>query len=144
MPLLLREQIIARAAAALMGATPAGANVFRSREVSLTREQMPAITVLFDGEQTTRMGQHTDRNEMTLKVAIFSRGDPWDQLAEPVDAEAHRVLFADAQLAALVSDIRRTGTEPESEEADRTAGTLSVRYQITFLTRAGDPSRAPL
>lgn len=140
---LLREQILARVAAALLGATPAGQNVFRSPEVSITKDQTPAITVLFDGEQTARMGQFTDRNEMTVLLAIFTRGDPWDQLAEPVDGAAHRVLFADAALAALVSDIRRTGTEPEAEEADRTAGTLKVRYQVTFLTRASDPSRAP-
>lgn len=139
----LREQILARVAAALTGATPAGANVFRSREVSITRQQTPALTVLFDGEATQRAGQATDRHEMTLLLAVFVRADPWDQVAANVDEYCHRVVMADAVLASLISDIRRTSAEPEAEEADRTAGTLSVRYRITYLTRAGDIALAP-
>ena len=42
----LREQVLTRIAAALRNATPAGASVFRAREVSLTKQTMPSIVVM--------------------------------------------------------------------------------------------------
>lgn len=139
----LREQILARIAAALTGTTPAGGNVFRSRETSIARGVSPAIVVMPDSEQDQRVGQATDRHELTIKVAIFVRGDPWDQLADAIATPAHQVLMADAPLAALVVDVRKNSTDFQAEEADRTAGTLSMYYQITYLTRAADISAAP-
>lgn len=138
-----REQILARIQAALIGNTPAGANVFRARENAITRAMTPAITVLYDGQNTTRMGQATDKQEMRVKVAIFVRGDPWDQVMDPIDVAAHAVIMSDAPLAALAVDIRRDDDNPESEEADRTAGTLSVIYRVTYLNRAADIAAAP-
>lgn len=139
----LREQILARAAAVLIGTTPAGPNVFRSREVSISREQTPAITVLFDGEQSEPMGDAATRHTMTMLTAVFVRGDPWDSIAATVDVAMHRTLLADQQLAQLVTRIVRSSADPEAEEADKTAGTLSVRFRVTFITRAGDISLAP-
>jgi hypothetical protein len=139
-----REAILARVAALLVGVTPAGPNIYRAREVAITKAMTPAITVLFDGESTSRaMGQHALRHEMQLLLAIFVRGDPWDQLATAVDEAAHRALMADAPLRALLADLVRLSTDPEAEEADRTAGTLSVRYRLTFLTAANDIATSP-
>lgn len=140
----LREQILARIAAALIGATPAGANVFRSREASITRAQTPAITVLMGGETDQRMSQAADKHTLRVLVAIFVRGDPWDQLADTVAVPAHAVLMSDAALWALVLDVRKVASDPEAEEADRTAGTLSVTYDITYLTRASDITAQPI
>jgi hypothetical protein len=70
-------------------------------------------------------------------LEIFVRGDPWDSLADPVDVAAHAALMGDAQLPTIVSDLRRIGEAFEAQEADRTAGTLTVRYRATFLTQAG-------
>jgi len=139
----LREQITARAAAALTGATAAGSNVYRSREASIARGITPAIVCLPDGEQDTRVGSYTDKHDYTLNVAIFVRGDPWDQVADQVAEVAHRVLMSDAQLLALVVDVRKVSSDYEGEEADRTAGTLSARYRFTYLSKAGDISLAP-
>ena len=139
----LREQILATVAAVLTGTTGAGQNVFRARETSVTRAQTPAITVLFGGEQTQRLGQATLRHELTVQIAIFVRGDPWDQLATAVDEQVHRLLASSAPLAALLSDQVRLSADPESEEADRTAGALNVHYRMTYLTRVGDIALVP-
>lgn len=139
----LREQITARMVAALTGSTAAGANVYRSRETSIARGMTPAITCMPDGEQDERMGQTTDKHAYTVNVAIFVRGDPWDQIADGIAEVAHRVLMGDAQLKALSTDVRKVSTDYESEEADRTAGTLSARYRITYLSRADDIAAAP-
>lgn len=140
-----REAILARVATLLVGATPAGSNVFRSREVAITKAMTPAITVLFDGEASSRvMGQHALKHEMTLLLAVFVRGDPWDQLATLVDEAAHRALMADAPLQALLADLLRLSSDPEAEEADRTAGTLNLRYRLTFLTSSADIALPPV
>lgn len=139
----LREQILARALVVLTGTTPAGASVFRSRESSITRDMVPAIVLMPDGEQDQRMGGDTDRHEFTINVAIFTRGDPWDQMADGVAETVHRLLLGDPVLKAMSTEVRKTSTDYESEEADRTAGTLSARYRITYLSKAGDIAAVP-
>lgn len=139
----LREQILARCQAALLNATPAGANVFRSREISINRAVSPSIVVMPDGESSTRKGQFADQHALLVKICIFVRGDPWDQLADPLAVAAHQVLMSDAPLAALAVDVRKVGTDFEAEEADRTAGTLTARYAITYLSSARDIAAAP-
>lgn len=139
----LREQILASAVTALTGATAAGANVFRSREVALHRGVTPAIVVTPGGESDQRMGQHTDRHVLTVHLAIFVRGDPWDQLADAVAEPAHRTLVRAPGLLALATDIRKVSTDYQAEEADRTAGALVSHYEFTYLTRADDIAAAP-
>lgn len=141
----LREQMLARVAAVLAAAnTPAGANVFRSREVAITRTVSPAICVLYRGaDDVQRTGIGADRHRVEFDVAIFVRGDPWDSLADAVDEPAHKALLADPQLKAMGIEIFRRGDDAEAEEADRTAGCLSVHYSATFYTRAGDIAAAP-
>lgn len=139
----LREQITAQTVAALMNATPAGANVFRSREVSITREMTPAIVVMPESLQTSRMGQGTDRHELVLVLEVFARGDPWDSIADATAEVAHRVMMKDPTIRVYALDVRRVSADYEAQEADRTAGTLSARYAITFLTRSDDLASQP-
>jgi hypothetical protein len=137
----LREQLLARVQAVLAAdaaVLAAGVQlVSRSREVSITRAKSPAIVVMPDNGETTRLAMPVDKNQLVFAIEIFVRGDPWDSLADPVDVAAHAALMADAQLPTIVSDVRRIGEAFESQEADRTAGTLTVRYRATYLTQAG-------
>jgi hypothetical protein len=137
----LREQVLARVAAALSAAAPGGAGVSRSREVSITRAQTPAIVVMARSNALNRMASRVDQNQFDLALEIFVRGDPWDSLADPVDLAAHAVLMTDAPLQLLVSDVRRTSEVFDSQEADQTAGVLTVHYRVTFLTLAADISK---
>lgn len=139
----LREQVLARIYAALLAAAPGGAMAMRSREISVTRALAPAIAVMPQGTTLQRMATGVDKNQLDVALEIFVRGDPWDSLADPIDQAAHTVMLTDAPLWALASDVRRISESFEGQEADRTAGTLTVRYQVTYLTRAADISRAP-
>ena len=140
----LREQILVRFQAVLSGATPAGSNVLRAREISITRAMAPAITVLYGGSaDVQRMGFGVDRHTITVQVVIFVRGDPWDQLADAIDEPAHRALMADPVLRAMGVELRRQPDQPEAEEADRTAGTLTVPYHVIYVAKAGDIAAAP-
>jgi hypothetical protein len=137
----LREQLLARVQAVLAAdaaVLAAGVQlVSRSREVSITRAKTPAIVVMPDNGETTRLAVQADKHMLVFALEIFVRGDPWDSLADPIDVAAHAALMGDAQLPTIVSDVRRIGEAFESQEADRTAGTLTVRYRATFLTQAG-------
>ena len=139
----LREQILARISAALSAAAPGGATVYRSREVSITRNITPAVVIMPRNGTSTRLAAQVDRHELEVDVEIFVRGDPWDQLADPVDVAAHAVLVSDAQLADLSAQIRRIGEDFSSQEADRTAGTLTARYLVTWNSHAADLTRRP-
>jgi hypothetical protein len=139
----LREQITTQVVQALQGVTPAGANVFRSREVSITRDMTPAIVVMPESVQTRRAGQTTDRHELILSVETFVRGDPWDSIAEATAEVAHRVLMKDPVLRGYIADIRRISADYQAQEADRTAGTLLARYAIVFMTRSDDLAIQP-
>lgn len=140
----LREQILARMALVLTGATPAGANVFRAREVSITRDVSPAISVLYRGTpEAEPAGAGSTKHRMTVDLAIFVRGDPWDSLADAVDTAAHAVLMADPVLQSLGAQLVRHGDDADAQEADRTAGALIVHYAATFFTRAGDITQRP-
>lgn len=144
MPSSIREQILGRIATALASAAPGGAQVFRSRENSITRAMTPAITVLMGSESDMRMSAYVDKHTLRVVLAIFVRGDPWDSLADAVATPMHLALMADAPLQALALDVRKISSDPEAEEADRTAGTLSCIYEVQYLTRAGDISAAPI
>ena len=139
----LRELITARASACLVGVTPAGANVFRSREAAITRALTPAIVVMPVAETNRRMGSFTDVHELTLAIDVFTRGDPWDQLADATAEVVHRVLVADPVIQSYSADVRRTDTDYESQEADRTAGVLTCIYTITYLAKAADVAVNP-
>ena len=140
----LREQITAQTVAALLaGSTPAGSSVYRSRESSITRAMTPCIVVMPDGERDSRMGNGSDKHALVLVVEIFARGDPWDAIADGVAEVAHRVMVKDPTIRALVLDVRKISTDYEAMEADRTAGTLSARYEITYVTRSDDLAAQP-
>lgn len=138
----LREQALSRIAAALLAAAPGGAVVFRDRETSITRSQSPAIVVMPKSNGLTRTASAVDKNQFELNLEIFVRGDPWSSLADPIDLAAHAVLMTDASLWTLVSDVRRISENFDSLEADRTSGTLTVCYRLTFQTNALDITRA--
>jgi hypothetical protein len=133
-----REQLLARLVVALTGNTPAGSSVTRSREVSITRAQTPAVVVQASGSSLTRMATQSDKNQFDVDIEIFVRGDPWDSLVDPIDVAAHQVVTTDSQIADIATDVRRISEGFESLEADKTAGTLTVTYRFTFTTARGD------
>jgi hypothetical protein len=136
----IREQILARILVVLVGNTAAGGNVFRSRETSITRDITPAIVVMPEAEDDDVFSANADTHELMINVEIFTRGDPWDLIADPVATVMHKLLMSDAPLAALVTRIRKTSSKWDGEEADKTAGVLSMKYRITYLTSASDIS----
>lgn len=137
------EQILERALAAITASGMAAGSVFRSREIGLPRSAAPAINIKPKDEPVTRQGQFTDQNALEVDFEIYTRGDPWDTLADPLYTQLQQVLTSDVQLLALCSEVRRLRRGFEGQEADFTAGILTVTYRFTFLTSATDVSVGP-
>ncbi len=136
----LREQALAQVLATLTAAQPGGATVTRSRATSITRAQAPTIIVSPAQGDATRLATQVDKTQMEVRLAIFVRGDPWDSLADPIDVAAHKALLGSTALRNIVADVRRISENFEDQEADRTAGTLTVTYRLTWLANAADIS----
>lgn len=136
----VQEQIQARIAAALLGATDAGASVSRSQETFLARETPLAIGIFPGPERDSVFSAVMDEHDLVVIVDVFGRGDPWCSVADVVVVQAHRLLLADAPLRALVTHIRRSSRDPIDEEPDKTAGVYRLEYQIRYLTRSSDVS----
>lgn len=139
----IREQIIVRAMAALSAATSLGANVERSRENPIARANSSIIVIAVEEESVQRWSQGVDRCELVASFKLYIRGDPWDEIADPIAVKMHYALMNDAQLQQLASDLRREAAQWNAEEADRTAGVLETRYRFIYLSRASDLESPP-
>jgi hypothetical protein len=149
------EQILARAQAALLAAsTPAGQNVFRSREIGITRGISPAIVIAAEDEPAEPFGDDADKNMLEAQLQIFARevladsstntaAQPWETVADSVYVPMHAILTTDSQILALCARVRRIERSFGGEEADLTAGVLTVKYRFTFLTAATDVTVGP-
>lgn len=149
----LREAVTARFATLLTGTTDAGANVFRSRAQAISRAAAPAIIVKPGNERSAVHTVNADSNDFEVVLEIVTRGDPADQLADPIAVAAHQLVRADliagqrngtaGTLGVLCDDIRRTQADWQYDDADDTAGVLTVRYSCRHLTDVDDITRLP-
>jgi hypothetical protein len=138
----LREQILARFKTVAQGIAGV-VDVTRERQVGLPREKTPAVDIAYGGAKSVvRRAVGVDAHEIAVHVGIVVRGDPWTTAADAVDAPLHQALMADATLAGLCQ-LFREADQAEAQEADLTAGVLTVPYRCVFLARAGDITLAP-
>lgn len=137
------EQILARAAAALAGATGAGANVFRGRIDAFSDDEIPALNLRRASSNEDAIGSNGSRIVAAFDIECHTDDSPgWETAADALHMQAHVVLFNDAQLAALGRGLRCTGTDSQGDSADRIAGRLTASYQMQIFVRPGDPTRA--
>lgn len=133
------EQVRARMKAALLaGNTDAGANVYRARETSFTRGNVPAIMIMANKLDAKPFSERVDSNVDNINLQFYVRGDVWETLVDQLASQAHQVLLHDAQVLGLVASIRRSGELYEADEADQTAGMLTRTYAVKYLSRVDD------
>ena len=135
----MREAILSRLATTTLKFTSVGPPVpatYRSRKTGVTKAESPVIIVAPVNEPVERIAQAGDRRDLEVEVQLVVRGDPWDSIADPWAVSIHGAIFSDATLLAMVSNVRATDTLWTDEEADRTAGVLSMRFRFTYLASA--------
>lgn len=134
----IREQILSACVSELTGTTPAGNSVFRERDAPISRDMVPGIVVFPNDETDQLKGSSINESILAIDFSIYTRGDPADQLADPIALSVHSILMASAAIGALVHQVRKNGSKWERHEADQTAGVLTMTYQFRYLHQVGD------
>lgn len=134
----IADQIADAIVLALAAVAGVEGRVFRSRELAIVRGETPCVVVLLGGEASTAFGDDVDDNRLTVDVEITTRGDPFDQLADPFVVDAHRLLVGDPGIRALATSVRRKECTWVAEEADATAGCVTMKYELRYLSAAND------
>ncbi len=134
----IADRIIDAMVAALGDVAGVDGRVFRSRELAFVRGETPCIVVLLGGEATVALSDDVDDNRLTVDVEITTRGDPFDQLADPVVVDTHRLICSDPGVLAIVTAVRRKDRTWVAEEADATAGCVTLKYELRYLSAAND------
>jgi hypothetical protein len=133
------NQVVSRMIAALVNKTSAGDRVFESREAAFSRGEMPCIVVAQpESEDTMVHGGDVDQNTLLISVSVLVRAERWRAEADPLAVAAHNILTHDAQLQAMVVDMRKRGRKWESEEADLPMGCDSITYRLIYLSSSDD------
>jgi len=136
------EQILARVAAALTAGAVTASDIDRGNEDGYGEDELPKINVKRGPSETSSHAQNLERTVANFEVEHHVAGAAWETLADALHIGAHAVIANDAPLAALGRGLRITGTEALAGSAEFVSGKLVARYQIQFLTRPGDPTRA--
>lgn len=130
----VRETLLAAVAALLTNTTPAGANVFRSRVVALTRNELPAIVVKPKAETVDNETRKLAFRNLGIEIEVHVRGDIPDQQADATLVAIHAALMADRTLAGKCAYILETETQWDFADADQSAGMIVMSYDITYVT----------
>lgn len=137
------EQILARVAVALTNTTAAGRRVWRGRVDALGEQELPGLNVRRALANADVIGQNGSRLligfDIEHQVAVTA---DWETAVDALHMQVHGLLMADAALAVLGRGLRCTGSDTQSDSADRVAGKLTARYEIQVFIRPGDMTRA--
>lgn len=137
------EQILARVAAVLVGATGGGDGVFRGRADAFADTELPALNVRRGACVEEAVGANGTRLLVGWDIDHHvAETEDWETACDALHMQVHAVLAADAPLAALGRGLRCTGTDVQGESADRVVGRLTAHYQMQVFVRPGDLTRA--
>jgi hypothetical protein len=148
-----QEQIVAYAAASLIGIDGVGNRIYRSRNEAYSRDEMPAISVEPGSATTATEPVSTCKIDWTLQllIAVFSRGTvapagtpllglSADQVADPVVQAVHTRMMTDRGMGGLAMDCWLLSRDPQMISAEDPAMVTVLTYQIRYRTSITDLS----
>lgn len=137
------EQILARVQVALVTAAIVATDlVSRGREDAWGEDELPAINIIRAGDDQQNHAERLTRHVLTFDIQHLAVGTAWETVADALHMQVHAVLLADAQLQAIGRGLTCTGTEAQGASADIHTARLTAHYQIQFITRPSDLTRA--
>ena len=137
-----REDILEYVKNALAGVPNVGTRIFRSRVEAFQRSEAPAIVV----EPSTDTALDPSASncyldwQLTLIVAVYTRGHQPETLADPIISDVHQRLMTNRTFGGLVMDVWPEQVEPSFEKADRPALWTICTYKIRYRTSVTDLS----
>lgn len=133
------ENILARIATVLTGATSAGTNVYRGRADAFANTEIPALNIRRASSSAEPIGAKGERIMVGFDIEHFVDDSAnWETTSDALHMAVHSLLAADATLALLGHGLRCTGTDAQSDSADRVVGRLMAHYQMQVFVRPHD------
>jgi hypothetical protein len=131
-------QLLQAVAATLQSlASVPAARVYVELESPLEREDCPAISITPGDARSESFGSDGTWDILKVRLqftlGVITRGDPQTALADPVIAEANAALMADPSLGGLAQRLAFSGSRPRRANADGTAGSYDLMYEVTVL-----------
>jgi hypothetical protein len=129
-----REQILSYAATALAGTVDVGSRIYRSRVEAFTREEAPAIVIEPGIDRAVEFSSCKLDWTLELIIAIYTRGQIPDQLADPIVVDVNTRLMTDRSLGGLAIDILPAMVDPQRDKADLTSLWTVLTYRVRYRT----------
>ena len=133
-----REQILSYAATALAGTTQVGNRIYRSRVDAFSREEAPAIVVEPGMDRAVEFSSCKLDWTLELIIAVYTRGQIPDQLADPIIVDVNSRLMADRSMGGLAIDILPAMVDPQRDKADLTSLWTVLTYKVRYRTDQQD------
>ena len=133
-----REQILAYAAAALAGTVQVGNRIYRSRVEAFTRDEAPAVVIEPGMDRAQEFSSCKLDWTLELLIAVYTRGQIPDQLADPIVVDLHSKIMADRSMGGLVIDIVPAQQDPQRDKADLTSLWTVLTYKVRYRTDQQD------
>lgn len=131
-----REQILAAVATALAGTTGVGSRIYRSRVEAFSRDEAPAIVIEPGQDRAQEFSSCKLDWTLELIIAVYTRGQIPDQLADPIIVDINTRLMTDRSLGGLVIDILPINYDPQRDKADLTSMWAVLTYKVRYRTDA--------
>jgi hypothetical protein len=151
-----QEQIVAYAAALLVGVDGVGNRIYRSRTEAYSRDESPAVSIEPGPDTASSQPVSTCYIDWTfqLVIAVFSRGTvppagtpllglSADQVADPVIQSIHSRLMSDRSIGGLAMDVWPISRVPQMVSAEDPSIVTVLTYQVRYRTGVLDLSGPP-
>jgi hypothetical protein len=118
------------------------ATVYRSRETAIARVEGSAVVIRPQTEQVEKRAASgmLVLRDFTVAVSVIVRGDPPDDVADPIIQAGNKATLIDPTLGGLCAQVIEHSTEWKFEEADLTALEVVILYMVRYQTSAADLS----
>ena len=136
-----RERILQRIETVLAATAGVSGRVYRSDPAAATRAQAPCIHLRWRTDQATPQTVPQIERTLSVEIAIVTRGDKPDQLADPIAQSVHALLMADPTLGGACAGLRYVGTDREQDERDEYL-VVTLRYAAVVVTQIDDLTAA--
>jgi len=138
-----REDILAALTTTLAGTADVDSRIYRSRVEAFSRDEAPAL-VIEPGTDRAQIST-TCKVDWTLEVivAVYTRGNVPDTLADPIIVDVHSKLMADRTIGGLAMDIIPLAVDPQRDKADLTSLWTVLTYQVRYRTFVADLTNTP-
>lgn len=134
-----KRELIVRAVMSALGTLP-GVNgrIYRSQADPNPRELSPFITVQWTSERAQPDAVQLLGRVLMVEVAVYTRGDTPDSLADDILVAAHALITADPSLGGLALDVMLEDASAEIVAADYPAAKVTHSYSIKYRHSYGD------